>query len=494
MSHSFVIELSNYFLYQPYMPPIEIFPVILSGGAGTRLWPLSREGNPKPFITLDDGQSLLQKTHTRALQLPGCREITTITHRDLFWKTQDSYAPLTHGARHRFLLEPFGRNTAPAIALASLTLAQAHGNDTIAFVMPADHIIADTPAFIDAAAQAAALARSQKIVTLGITPTRAETGYGYIEISGDTAVRFVEKPTADIAQKYMASGQHVWNAGIFCFEVGVMLAEYAAHAPDILEDAKRCLSSARTTHGENMTQLELSAEYFMPMRNVSVDYAIMEKSARVAVVRADMGWNDIGNFHALGDLTTPDAQGNRCRGEALLQDSEDCYIHSEHGLVAALGVRDLMIVNTADALLVADKSRAQDVRLLASRLKTQGHKNQLQSRQVHRPWGTYTVIETGQSFKIKRIVVKPGAALSLQMHKHRSEHWVVVSGKAQITRGQQVSQLCANQSAYIPVGQIHRLENPGAEELVMIEVQIGNVLSEDDIIRFNDIYARADAG
>ena len=473
-----------------------LIPTILCGGAGSRLWPVSREMHPKPFIRLADGQSLLQKAWLRGAVLPQAVETMTVTNRDLFFKTEDEYRevagiPDNKAFTNRFILEPFGRNTAPAIAAAALQVAEVHGDDACLLVLAADHLIADQASFAKAVASAIQLAAQGKLVTFGIKPDMPETGYGYIEADGNTVKRFVEKPNLETAKEYVASGRFLWNSGMFCFQAGVMLQEMEKHCPAILAATRACIAESRSAEGKGFSQLELDATAFKQVPDDSIDYAVMEKSANVAVVPCDIGWSDIGSWTALGDLTPADAQGNRIEGEVMLYDVSNCYIQSNDRMVAAVGVKDLVIIDTADAVLVADRNRAQDVKHIYARLKKEGHEAHRLHSTVHRPWGTYTVLEEGPHFKIKRIEVKVGASLSLQMHHHRSEHWIVVSGMARVVNGQQELFVQTNESTYIPAGHKHRLENPGMLPLVMIEVQSGEYLGEDDIVRFDDVYGRA---
>ncbi|OGS95634.1 MAG: mannose-1-phosphate guanylyltransferase/mannose-6-phosphate isomerase [Gallionellales bacterium RIFCSPLOWO2_02_FULL_57_47] len=473
---------------------MKLIPTILCGGAGSRLWPVSRELHPKPFIRLADGQSLLQKAWLRGVVLPDVAETLTVTNRELLFKTEDEYREVT-GTQHKgisnsYILEPFGRNTAPAIAAAALQVAASHGEDAFLLVLAADHLIADQPAFAQAVAQAMQLAAQGKLVTFGIRPESPETGYGYIEADGNSVLRFVEKPGLEKAREYVASGRYLWNSGMFCFSAGTMLREMQQHCPDILSATRACLEQSRKAQGKGYIQIEIDPETFERVPDDSIDYAVMEKSKNVAVVPCSIGWSDIGSWSALGDLTVPDAQGNRIEGEALLHDVSNCYIQSNQRIVGAVGINNLIIIDTPDAILVADRSRSQDVKHLYSRLKAEGHEAHRLHTTVHRPWGTYTILETGSRFKIKRIEVKPGACLSLQMHHHRSEHWIVVSGMAKVVNGEQEILVNTNESTYIPAGHKHRLENPGVVDLVMIEVQSGEYLGEDDIVRFDDVYGR----
>ena len=468
-----------------------LIPVILCGGSGSRLWPVSREAHPKPFMRLDDGQSLLQKAFLRSAALPGVREILTISNREVFFKTEDEFREVNHQGLHTsFVLEPFGRNTAAAVAAAALQVQRTHGDDAEMLVLAADHRVQDQPAFATAVARAQQLTRRGVLVTFGIHPDAPETGYGYIEADGERVVRFVEKPTYEKACEYLASGRYCWNSGMFCFTAGTILREMDTHCPAIVQAVRDCLERSVSATGKGFAQLQLDPDSFVQVPEDSIDYAVMEKTQALAVVQCSIGWSDIGSWSAVGDLTPPDAQGNRVDGDALLHDATDCYIRSSGRMVGAVGVRDLIIIDTPDALLVAHRHRSQDVKHLYAQLKRQGHDAHKIHRTVHRPWGTYTVLEEGKGFKIKRIVVKSGASLSLQMHHHRSEHWVVVDGTAAVVNGDQEITLQTNQSTYIPAGHKHRLSNPGMIDLVMIEVQSGPYLGEDDIVRFEDRYGR----
>ncbi|HXZ48161.1 MAG TPA: mannose-1-phosphate guanylyltransferase/mannose-6-phosphate isomerase [Usitatibacter sp.] len=471
-----------------------LIPTVLCGGAGSRLWPVSRELHPKPFIRLADGQSLLQKAFLRGATLPGASEVLTVTHRELFFKTKDEYLEVNAAAiPTSYILEPFGRNTAAAVASAAHRVARFHGPEALMLVLPADHLVADARAFEEAVARAVRLAAQGRLVTFGVRPDAPHTGYGYIEASGSDVLRFVEKPGEETAREYVESGRFLWNSGMFCFAAGTALEQMRAHCPDVLEAVADCLARSREAGGEGWTQVELPAAGFERVPDISVDYALMEKSGRVSVVPCDIGWSDIGSWSAVGDLTHPDANRNQIEGKAFLHDVTGCYIRGAGRVIGAVGVDDLVIIDTPDALLVADKARSQDVRQLYAQLKAEGHEAHKVHRTVHRPWGTYTVLEEGPGFKIKRIEVKPEASLSLQMHRHRSEHWVVVSGTAKVVNGDREMLVRTNESTYIPAGNRHRLENPAGELLVIIEVQSGAYLGEDDIVRLVDSYGRAAA-
>lgn len=472
-----------------------LIPVIISGGSGTRLWPVSREANPKPFILLPDGESLLRKTFLRASGLPDITEIMTVTNREYYFRTKDEYAD--SAMQQSFILEPEGRNTAAAIGMAALSLRERYGDDVLVLILPADHLITQQAAFIEAVEAAKQAAVNNDIVTFGIWPTAPETGYGYIEIASiqvnqaTHVVQFVEKPDIETAQRYLADGHHVWNSGMFCFKAGVFLKTLSTCEPLLFDKLSTCWSVSNAMHKTELSTLQLDKKTFAEIPAISVDYAVMEKADAISVVPCDIGWSDIGSWDAVSSLIEADEQGNRVDGQAMLQDATNNYIHSSHRLVAALGVSDLMIIDTDDAVLVAHRDRAQDVRHVVQRLKKDDHDTHKYHKTVHRPWGTFTVLEEGESFKIKRIVVKPGQRLSLQMHHHRSEHWIVVKGIANVVNGEKTMQVNTNESTYIPAGHQHRLENREMTDLVLIEVQSGHYLGEDDIVRFDDQYGRA---
>ncbi|QGZ54008.1 mannose-1-phosphate guanylyltransferase/mannose-6-phosphate isomerase [Paraburkholderia acidiphila] len=471
---------------------MSLIPIILCGGAGSRLWPVSRESHPKPFIRLADGQSLLQKAFLRAAALDGVKQILTVTNRELFFKTEDEFREVNEcGVATSFICEPFGRNTAAAVAAAALHIAKTSGPETVMLVLAADHLIADHDAFAEAVGKAQELAHQGKIVTFGIRPDSPQTGYGYIEAEGNTVLRFVEKPSLERAREYLASKRFLWNSGIFCFTAASILRELEQHCPEILGSTDACLRESRTSEGNGWSQVQLAPNSFGMVPENSIDYAVMEKCTQAAVVPCAIGWSDIGSWTALSELCRPDSHGNRVEGEALLHDVDNCYFVSRDRLIGAVGVENLIVIDTPDALLVANRDRAQDVKHIYSELKARGHDAHKMHRTVHRPWGTYTVLEEGPRFKIKRIEVKPGASLSLQMHHHRSEHWIVVSGMAKVVNGERELFVSTNESTYIPAGHKHRLENPGVVGLVMIEVQSGEYLGEDDIVRFEDVYGRA---
>lgn len=473
--------------------------VICSGGVGSRLWPVSREENPKPFFKMEDGLSLLQKSFLRAKAVGCVESVTTVTNHDLFFRTKDEYCDLSPSMPLHYLLEPFGRNTAPAVCAAALELDARYGDDALMLVLPADHLVKNEVALTQAVALAAKAAAEGRLVTFGIQPTHAATGFGYIEVPEGSnsrtiqiqnAVRFVEKPTRELAEQYLSGGRHLWNSGMFCFRVGTLLEELTIHAAGLVKSVTAAFQAADRSDGPGHTVTRLMPETFGAVEDISIDHALMEKSDRVAVVPCDLGWSDIGSWHAMAKLVEPDEEGNRIVGQAEVVDSRNTYIRSPDRLVAAIGVEDLVIVDTADALLVAHKDRTQDVKKVVERLKAGGGELHQHHVIVHRPWGTYTVLEEGEGFKMKRIEVKPGASLSLQMHHHRSEHWIVVRGTAKVVNGEHETLLRTNESTYIPAGHKHRLENPGIIPLIIIEVQSGDYLGEDDIVRFEDNYGR----
>ncbi|MBL8298001.1 MAG: mannose-1-phosphate guanylyltransferase/mannose-6-phosphate isomerase [Rhodanobacteraceae bacterium] len=474
-----------------------LIPVILSGGAGTRLWPVSRSAYPKPFMRLADGESLLYKTLDRALAVADDGHVLTVTGRDYYFLTRDEYATHPHARLDRlpFLLEPAGRNTAPAILLAA-QYALAHlSPDAVLLILPADHLIRELDRFAADVQRARELAEDGWLATFGIVPTHAETGFGYIRLGQAIAGRegcevaaFVEKPRRDVAEAYLAAGDHVWNSGMFCFRADALLAAAAQACPEVLAAAEACQASAISVE----SPVEYAREAFLAQPDISIDYAVMEQAGRRAVVPATFDWSDIGSWKAVSELEAEsDEQGNRVRGQAILIESSNCYIQSDRRMVAAVGIKDLVIVDTDDAVLVADKDRAQQVKLVVDRLRADKHEAAAFHQTVHRPWGSYTVLEDAADCKVKRLVVKPGHVLSLQKHHRRSEHWTVVKGTAKVRIGEREFVLNANESTYIPIDTLHRLENPTAEDIHLIEVQCGDYFGEDDIVRLEDRYGRA---
>ena len=466
-------------------------PTILSGGSGSRLWPVSRNAHPKPFIRLPDGMSLLQHAFLRAASLPGVTEILTVTNRELLFGTGEEYRQVnSDNIPISMLLEPFGRDTAAAVTAASLHVEHTHCGEAILLLLPADHIVRDLDAFQHAVARAVELARQGRIVTIGVRPTHPETAYGYIEADGENVISFVEKPSSAKAKAYVESGRFYWNAGMLCFKADEMLRLLAIHCPEVMKACRTSLVTAEPISNVSYSGVILNAGAFADVPTLSIDYALLEKTDNIAVVVCEMGWNDVGSWNAIADLVEPDGDGNRVLGEAVLIESRSNHVRCEARLVGLVGVDNLVVVDSADAVLVASKDHLQDVRILFDRLKVEGHRAHDVHRTVHRPWGSYTVLEEGERFKIKRIEVKPGGRLSLQIHQHRSEHWVVVSGTAKVLNQNREFLLETNQSTYIEKQHLHCLENPAADTLVIIEVQSGDYLGEDDITRFDDVYGR----
>lgn len=468
-----------------------LIPVILSGGAGTRLWPVSRKAWPKPFMRIAGGESLLQRTLRRAQAVASSPEIITVTAREHYFLSRDEYRGRIAEPDARFLLEPVGRNTAPAIAMAALDIAHRHGPEAQMLVLPADHLICDLEAFADAVAAARRLAAEGYLVTFGIVPDRPETGYGYIRAgaelgAGREIAAFVEKPELATAQAYVASGEYVWNSGMFCFTVAALLDAMAETCPDLLAGA-RAVFAARKGDG---SPFEFDQQTFAALEDISIDYAVMERAQRRAVVPARFDWNDIGSWKAISELDPGDDCGNRIEGPAVLVDSRNCFVRSQGKLVAAVGVEDLVIVDTGDAVLVSSRDKSQAVKQVVDTLRASRHEAANVHTTAYRPWGSYTVLEDAADCKVKRLVVKPGQVLSLQMHRRRSEHWTVVQGTAKVRIGDEEKLLHRNESVFIPVETLHRLENPTAEDLHLIEVQCGDYFGEDDIVRYEDRYGR----
>ncbi|MGE6442953.1 mannose-1-phosphate guanylyltransferase/mannose-6-phosphate isomerase [Pseudomonas bubulae] len=467
-----------------------LFPIIMAGGSGSRLWPLSRQLNPKQFLPLADADfSMLQATIQRlaglGAELP--RLICNEQHRFL----AAEQLRLLGLEKAGILLEPVGRNTAPAIALAALQ-ACSEAQDPILLVLAADHLIKDVEAFQTCIQTALPLAQDGKLVTFGIVPTHAETGYGYIEQGIDVGVggfkvsRFVEKPDLVTAQEYLANGSYFWNSGMFMFRASRYLEELETYRPDILAACRAALAGG--SQDMHFTRVDEAA--FAACPDDSVDYAVMEKTADAVMVPLDAGWSDIGSWTALWDVSDKDQQGNVFKGDVLNQQSRNTYVHADSRLVATVGLDDLVIVETKDAVLVAHKDHVQDVKKIVEQLKSGSRTEHINHREVYRPWGVYDSVDNGHRYQVKRITVKPGAKLSVQMHHHRAEHWIVVSGTARVTNGEKTYLVCENESTYIPIGQIHALENPGVIPLELIEVQSGSYLGEDDIVRFEDKYGR----
>ena len=473
-----------------------IVPVILSGGAGTRLWPVSRSAYPKPFMRMADGRSLLYKTLDRALRLADGGTVLTVTGRDYYFLTRDEYA--THADadldRLPFLLEPVGRNTAPAILLAALYVLDQCASDATLLILPSDHLIRDVEAFAADVRRAAKIAADGWLVTFGIQPSAPETGFGYIRMGtevegseGREVAAFVEKPDQATAESYLLSGDYTWNSGMFCFRADALIAAAQKACPDVLAAARACHAS----ESGQASPVEFSREAFIAQPDISIDYAIMERAPRVAVVPARFDWSDIGSWKAISEIEVEaDAAGNRVQGDAVVVESRNCYIQSDARMVAAVGVENLIIIDTGDAVLVADRDRAQQVKTVVERLRESNHPAAALHNTVHRPWGSYTILEDREDCTVKRLTVKPGHVLSLQLHNRRSEHWTVVDGTAKVRIGEREFLLNANESAYIPMNTVHRLENPTGRDIHLIEVQCGDYFGEDDIVRLEDRYGR----
>lgn len=473
-------------------------PVVLAGGAGKRLWPVSREAHPKPFMKLPDGESLLEKTFLRALSLEGVSEILTVTNQDYLFKIKNEQAFLANPhCPKSYLLEPEGRDTAAAIAMAALYLQHRYDDNAIMLVMPADHLISNQYAFEKAIAVARQRVRQGCLITFGIQPSSPETGYGYIE-SDSTLInvpskvkRFIEKPDYETACAYVKEGRYFWNSGMFCFQTSTFLSELELCSPDIFHAAKACLaSSLLLADRQDEGFLFLEKTHFEKIPAISIDYALMEKTNNLEILPSDFDWNDIGSWGSISTLLEADELGNRVSGDAYLYEVKNTYVQTDHRMVALMGVEDLIVVETGDAILITKQDYVQNVRQIVEHLKTEGHYSYKYCQTVHRPWGTFTILDQGNGYKIKRIVVSSGQALSLQMHYHRSEHWIVVKGIAKVINGQESYLVHTNESTYIRAGHQHRLENPGIVDLVMIEVQSGEYLGEDDIVRYEDQYGR----
>lgn len=468
----------------------KLVPVIMAGGTGTRLWPLSREQFPKQFIALTDPRSLLQVTALRAAKIVGAASPLAICGEEQRFLVGEQLRGC--GQKPEVLIEPVGRNTAPAAACAALHAQARYGEQALVLLMAADHVIADEPSFVKAVGIAAQVARQGRIAVFGIQPTRPETGYGYIRVGAARAdgayelAAFVEKPDRTTAEGFLAQGGYYWNGGLFLFRADVMLAELQRFELELLAQARLALEKARS----DLDFVRLDAESFKACRNESIDYAVMEKTDKAAVVLLDAGWDDVGSWTFL-DQQAKDADGNAVRGDAILQNARNNLVHAESRLVALAGVSDTIVVETQDAVLVTTREHAQDVKKIVAQLKAQGRSEAVHHPTVYRPWGSYETVAMDERFQVKRIVVKPGQKLSLQMHHHRAEHWIVVKGTAEITIGEKVFMLSENQSTYIPLGEKHRLVNPGKVPLELIEVQSGSYLGEDDIVRFEDIYGRS---
>jgi len=466
-----------------------LVPIILSGGAGTRLWPLSRELYPKQLLPLIGQRTMLQETVERLSGLEVAPPIVVANEAHRFLVAEQLREI---GCSPRaIVLEPRGRNTAPAVALAAHAALAADEGDALLLVLPADHLIRDIAAFHAAVAVAADAARGGALATFGVVPQTPETGYGYIRRGrreGDVfrIAQFVEKPDLERAQGYLDSGEYYWNSGMFLFRARRYLEELEKYAPDIASVVRTAY--ARAARDLDFTRID--AGTFASCRSESIDYAVMEKTEDAVVIALDAGWSDVGSWASLHEACEHDEHGNTLRGDVMVENTHNSYIYSESRLVATVGLSDYVVVETKDAVMVAPKTQAQEVKRLVERLRSDRRYEHALHREVFRPWGSYDSIDDGQRFQVKRLVIKPGGILSLQMHHHRAEHWVVVSGTARVTRGEETFLLEENQSTYIPIGVHHRIENPGRIPLLVIEVRSGSYLNEDDIVRFDDRYGR----
>ena len=469
-----------------------IFPVILCGGSGSRLWPMSRQLLPKQFLPLVSERTMLQETVARLRGLSGAEPPTVVSNGEHRFLVAEQLRAIGAPPRTQ-ILEPVGRNTAPAVAVAALALEKSDP-DAVMLVLPADHLIRDVETFHVAVLRAAAAARAGFLATFGIRPDNAATGYGYVQggepIAGHESVfhvaRFVEKPDAAAARRFLKDGTFAWNSGMFVLGARRYLEELGRYAPGILDACRAAWEKAAT----DLDFVRLDEAAFAACPADSIDYAVMEKTDAAAVVPVDIGWSDVGSWATLWEVGEKDVYGNVLRGDVHVQATESCYIRAEKRLVSVLGLSDVVVVETDDAVLIASKEEAQNVKDIVGKLDAANRTEHLSHRRVYRPWGYYESIDAGERFQVKRIMVKPGAALSLQMHHHRAEHWVVVSGTAKVTRGEEVSLVAENESTFIPIGVKHRLENPGKVPLHLIEVQSGTYLGEDDIVRFEDLYKR----
>ena len=472
-----------------------ILPVIMAGGSGSRLWPLSRDLMPKQFLKLDADLTMLQATVMR-LQGLNAEAALVICNEDHRFVAAEQLRQIKQ-LNHNIILEPAGRNTAPAIALAALTAIK-KGQDPLLLVLAADHVIADVDAFQQAVVAATEFANADQLVTFGIVPTAAETGYGYIkrgqckQLNGAEAylvAQFVEKPKLETALEYLSSGDYYWNSGMFLFKASRYLTELKQHRPDIYAACEQAMAEV----DPDLDFIRVNQQAFLACPSESIDYAVMEKTAAAVVVPLDANWSDVGSWSSLWDISEKNSQGNVHKGDVLSCDSSDNYVFAETGLVATVGLQNIVVVQTKDAVLVAAKDKVQDVKSIVQQLKGLGRSEHKIHREVYRPWGKYDSIDQGQRYQVKHITVHPGHKLSVQMHHHRAEHWIVVAGTALVSIDGVDTMLSENQSVYIPLGAVHALENPGKIPLELIEVQSGTYLGEDDIVRFSDRYGRVDA-
>jgi mannose-1-phosphate guanylyltransferase/mannose-6-phosphate isomerase len=474
---------------------MSLYPVILSGGAGSRLWPLSREHFPKPLLPLVSDRTLLQETACRLDSIPGLGDAVYVCNEEHRFLVAEQVAQIGKKPA-TIILEPQGRNTAPALTLAALYLV-ARDPEAIMVVMPADHVMTEPQHFVEAVRLGSVSAQSGSLVTFGVLPDSPETGYGYIKRDGEleggaayTVAHFVEKPDLQTAVGYIEAGDYYWNSGIFLMRADRWLEEIGKQRADILDCCRQALEQC----AQDSDFLRVNKPAFVACPSDSIDYAVMEKTDRAVVVPLSAGWSDVGAWSALWNVCPRDADGNVIQGDVIVQDTRNAFLVSQHRCLAVVGLENVIVVETADAVLVADKDKSQDVKEIVKRLKETDRNEHKCHRRVYRPWGSYEGIDTGPRFQVKRLSVKPGAQLSLQMHHHRAEHWVVVKGTARVTCGKRTFNLHENESTYIPIGERHRLENPGNIPLEVIEIQSGSYLGEDDIVRYEDVYDRVKEG
>lgn len=484
-----------------------LIPVILSGGNGARLWPISRKTHPKPFIRLNDSLSLLQTTYQRALNIPHVTQIVTVTNTEYYYQSKTEFNDLPHASEKipcHFLLEPIARNTAPAITLSALFIQKLINLDAILLILPADQIITNQREFNHCVTQAVHLAQQKLLVTFGIIPNQAETAYGYIQYStlheGYQAYhvkKFHEKPSQEQANFFIAQGNYLWNSGIFCFSISTLIKTIEKHNPELYLQICHCWESTKQDaffQDQASDKLYLDKDSFYQLDNISIDYALMEKAKNIAVIPTDFGWSDIGSWNSFSQLLRSDEEGNRTVGNTILQKCQNTTVYNQNPLkqriIAAVGLKDLIIVDTLDALLIANKDKVQHVKGIVKELKEMKHESHQTHQTVERPWGHYTVLLHEKNYKLKRIIINPGGSLSLQTHRHRSEHWIVIQGIATVQNNQSHFTLKEQESTFIPVGHKHRLSNETSTTLIIIELQLGSYLGEDDIIRLKDNYDR----
>lgn len=481
-----------------------LVPVVLSGGNGSRLWPVSREAHPKPFIRFNnDPNSLIQKTYQRAVNVPNVKKIITITNVEYYYQTKKELKELGYpntSKEFSFILEPLSRNTAAAIIFSALFVEEIINPDAVLLVLPADHIILNQDKFNLSIEKAYRLSKKKLLTMFGIIPHNAETAYGYIQYgesceiaSAYKVVKFYEKPTYEAAQSYIEEGNYLWNSGIFCFEVKTFLDSVKAYIPELYLKALDCWKLSTKKNSVFQDRIKLDEQSFAKLENISIDYALMEKAQNIAVLPANFGWSDIGSWSALNTLLKPEENGNRIVGNAVLQETYHTTIYSQNypgRVIATLGIKNLTVVDTHDALLICANSHIQKIKRLVKELKTKGHESYRYHQTIYRPWGHYTILDQGPNYKLKRLIVHAGASLSLQMHQYRNEYWVVVAGTASIENDHKKFTLKEQQSTFIPLGSKHCLSNFDDQDLVLIELQIGSYLGEDDIIRFKDNYDR----